>query len=115
MEKKIELNWLLDFYGALLTDHRREIMRMYLEEDLSLQEIADAMRITRQGVHDAISHAGEQLERYEAQLGLLRRFRDVRRAVADCREELARVGKCENESALERAKAALERVENIEG
>lgn len=114
MEKKVELNWLLDFYGALLTDHRREIMRMYLEEDLSLQEIADAMDITRQGVHDAILHAGKQLERYEAQLGLLKRFRSVRRAVAECREELDRVGKCENQPALERARAALDRMEDIE-
>lgn len=115
MEKKIELNWLLDFYGALLTDHRREVMRMYLEEDLSLQEIADAMSITRQGVHDAINHAGKQLARYEEQLGLLKRFRDMRRAVAECREELGRVGKCENEPALERAMAALDRMEDIEG
>lgn len=52
MEKRVEFNRLLDFYGALLTEHRREIVRQYLEEDLSLQEIADSMGITRQGVQD---------------------------------------------------------------
>ena len=46
MEKRVEYGWLLDFYGALLTEHRLRVMRMYLEEDLSLQEIADAMGIT---------------------------------------------------------------------
>ena len=115
MERKIELGWLFDFYGALLTEHRREIMRMYLEEDLSLQEIADAMSITRQGVHDAILHAEKQLARYEEQLGLLKRFRGMRRAVAECREELGRVGGCENQPALGRAMAALDRLEDIEG
>ena len=67
MEKRVEYGWLLDFYGALLTEHRLRVMRMYLEEDLSLQEIADAMGITRQGVHDAINHAQKQLEAYEVQ------------------------------------------------
>ena len=114
MEKKIELNWLLDFYGALLTDHRREIMRMYLEEDLSLQEIADSMSITRQGVHDAINHAQKQLQKYEDQLGLLKRFKDMRRAVAECRSELERAGSDKDNPALARAKAALDRIEDIE-
>ena len=58
MEKRVEYGWLLDFYGALLTEHRLRVMRMYLEEDLSLQEIADAMGITRQGVHDAEAAGG---------------------------------------------------------
>ena len=41
MEERIELNYLLDFYGPLLTSHRQELMRLYCEEDLSQQEIAD--------------------------------------------------------------------------
>lgn len=114
VEKKVELNWLLDFYGALLTEHRREVMRMYLEEDLSLQEIADTLDITRQGVHDAINHAQRQLEKYESQLGLLKRFRDMRQAVAECRRDLEQVGRVEDARALARAKAALDRIESIE-
>lgn len=114
MERKIELGWLFDFYGALLTEHRREIMRMYLEEDLSLQEIADAMSITRQGVHDAIRHSGEQLEKYEAQLGLLKRYQDMRRAVAECRKELETMQSGFREDALFRALSALDRIEDIE-
>lgn len=114
MEKKVELNWLLDFYGALLTEHRREIMRMYLEEDLSLQEIADSMNITRQGVHDAICHAQKQLQKYEDQLGLLQRFKEMRRAVAECRSFLAEAGSDADNPALARAREALNRIEDIE-
>lgn len=84
MEKRVELNRLLDFYGGLLTDHRREIMRMYLEEDLSLQEVAENMNITRQGVHDAIGKAQKQLEGYEEKLGLLKRYQFLQRALTEC-------------------------------
>ena len=97
MEKRVEYGWLLDFYGALLTEHRLRVMRMYLEEDLSLQEIADAMGITRQGVHDAINHAQKQLEAYEAKLGLLNK------AISG-----------EDAQALVRAREALRRIEDIE-
>mgnify|MGYP003311827229 CR=1 FL=1 len=45
MEQRIELNYLLDFYGPLLTENRREILRLYCEEDLSLAEIADQLEI----------------------------------------------------------------------
>ena len=103
MEKRVEYGWLLDFYGALLTEHRLQVMRMYLEEDLSLQEIADAMGITRQGVHDAINHAQKQLEAYEAKLGLLSRYRRLTEAVGECRTELDRAISGEDAQADDRA------------
>lgn len=114
MEKRVEYGWLLDFYGALLTEHRLRVMRMYLEEDLSLQEIADAMGITRQGVHDAINHAQKQLEAYEAKLGLLSRYRRLTEAVGECRTELDRAISGEDAQALVRAREALRRIEDIE-
>ena len=74
MEQRVELNYLLDFYGPLLTEHRRELMRLYCEEDLSLAEIADQMEITRQGVSDAIGKARRQLSDYEEKLGLVAKY-----------------------------------------
>ena len=37
----VELMRLLDFYGAMLTDRQHEMLRLRLEEDLSLSEIAE--------------------------------------------------------------------------
>ena len=71
MEQRVELNYLMDFYGPLLTEHRRELMRLYCEEDLTLAEIADQMDITRQGVSDALNKARRQLDDYEQKLGLV--------------------------------------------
>lgn len=53
-------------------------MRLYCEEDLSLGEIAEQLRITRQGVSDALKKAKAQLEDYEAKLGLAARERRLR-------------------------------------
>ena len=114
MEKRVEFTRLLDFYGALLTEHRREIMRAYLEEDLSLQEIADSMSITRQGVHDAIQKSQMQLMAYEEKLGLLERYRNLMRAVSDCRRELESAEGENARLAIEKAVEALNRIEDIE-
>ena len=84
MESRVELNYLLDFYGPLLTAHRQEVMRLYCEEDLSLQEIADQLEITRQGVHDAVAKARRQLGDYEDKLGLVRRHLEQTRAAERC-------------------------------
>ena len=85
MEKRIRTNLLFDLYGALITDKRSQALRLYLEEDLSLSEIAEATGVSRQAVHDGILRAEAKLEEYERALGLLekreRRMEAVERAI----------------------------------
>ena len=112
MDKRVELNWLLDFYGPLLTERRQVLLRLYLEEDLSLQEIADQVGISRQGVYDAILKAQAQLESYEERLSLLARYRGIQAEIDACREALKRVPEApEVKAALLR----LDKIERIEG
>ena len=91
MEARVELNYLLDFYGPLLTAHRQEVMRLYCEEDLSQQEIAEQLDITRQGVFDAIAKSKKQLMDYEDKLGLVQRYRAQSAAAERCVEALQSV------------------------
>jgi len=91
MEKKVQLGWLFEFYGPLLTDHRREVMRLYCEEDYSLAEIAAELGITRQGVHDAVSKSQAQLEAHEQKLGLMARYQRLMRTVETCRATLQKI------------------------
>ena len=113
MEKRVELSLLMDFYGPLLTEHRRQVLEMYLNEDMGLQEIADALGISRQGVHEAVKTASNQLTKYEDTLGIARRYLGIRREVALCREALGRI-QTGNQNALSEAKAALDRIDGIE-
>ena len=109
MDERVELNYLLDFYGPLLTEHRQEVLRLYCEEDLTQQEIADQLSITRQGVFDTLAKAKKQLTAYEAKLGLVERHRVQTRAARRCLEALADVQPTAQDApALARARQALE-------
>ncbi|MBO5449247.1 MAG: putative DNA-binding protein [Ruminococcus sp.] len=70
MSKNLEMNNLLDLYGALLTEKQLNIMDMYYNDDLSLGEIAEQCGISRQGVHDTVKRCEETVAEYEKKLGL---------------------------------------------
>jgi predicted DNA-binding protein YlxM (UPF0122 family) len=116
MDKRVELNWLLDFYGPLLTKRRQTLLKLYLEEDLSLQEIAEQASISRQGVYDAIANAQRQLEAFERKLSLLARYRRIQSEIDACKEALKLVRSTEDtEPRLRAALLRLNRIERIEG
>ena len=81
--KSVEDSLLLDFYGNLLTDKMRLTLDMYLNDDLSLAEIAEEEDISRQGVHDKVKRGLTQLKEYESKLGLVRRFLEQKQAVSE--------------------------------
>lgn len=100
-EKDMRLALLLDHYGELLNEHRRNIMEMYYCEDLSLAEIAENTDITRQGVRESIKKSEADLRAFEAKLHLVSRFdalqkkcdaysKMLERAVADSSDESAK-------------------------
>ncbi len=66
--KDLKYLQLLDHYGALLTDTRREICEMYYMLDLSLSEIAEQKGVSRQGVSEALKSSRELLDFYEEKL-----------------------------------------------
>ena len=39
--KNLEMGYLLDFYGEVLTEKQREMMSQYYHDDLSLSEIGE--------------------------------------------------------------------------
>ena len=76
-EKNLNIGYLLDFYGDLLSDRKRSVMEMYYNEDLSLAEIAQEIGISRQGVHETIKKSEDELLFYEEKLGLAKRLLQV--------------------------------------
>lgn len=74
MAKDLRISLLLDFYGDMLTEKQRDVVELYYNEDLSLAEIADHSRITRQGVRDSIKRAEATLLELEERLGLAKKF-----------------------------------------
>ena len=76
-EKNLELGYLLDFYGELLSERKRTVMEMYYNEDLSLAEIAAEIGISRQGARDIIKKSEEELFFFEEKLGLAQKMKNV--------------------------------------
>lgn len=76
-EKNLTISYLLDFYGELLADRRRELMSLYYNEDYSLSEIAAEVGISRQGVRDTIKRGEEELQNFEDKLGMAARFDEL--------------------------------------
>ena len=76
-EKNLNIGYLLDFYGDVLSERRRDALDFYYNDDMSLSEIAEEMGISRQGVRDLIKKAEEELLFYEEKLGLAKKFSDA--------------------------------------
>ena len=74
-EKIIYYGTLLELYGELLTDKQYSVIDKYYNMDLSLSEIAQEDKITRQAVRDNIKKAEEKLEFFESKLKLYKNFK----------------------------------------
>ncbi|MGW7938121.1 putative DNA-binding protein [Staphylococcus xylosus] len=72
--KTIRMNYLFDFYQALLTQKQRNYLELFYLQDYSLSEIADTFDVSRQAVYDNIRRTGYLVEDYEMKLGLYRNF-----------------------------------------
>jgi len=79
---------LYERYGALLTDHQREVVDLYLRQDWSLAEIADHQGTSRAAVHDIVRRSTQGMQEYERRLGLLAESARRRRAVEALEREL---------------------------
>lgn len=94
MSKNLEVAVLLDFYGEMLTEKQRDLIDLYYNEDLSLGEIAQHQKITRQGVRDSIKRGEEFLYELEEKLGLLKTYRETQqtfRKIRDLSAEIYRI------------------------
>ena len=71
LNKTVRLGSLLDIYGGLLTDKKAEILSMYVNDNMSYQEIADVLGISKPAVLDSIKVAEGKLEKLDQKLKVL--------------------------------------------
>ena len=81
LEKTTRMNFLFDFYQALLTDKQRSYMELYYLDDHSLGEIAESYNISRQAVYDNIRRTEAMLEEYEDKLNLFEKFQQRQQVI----------------------------------
>ena len=75
MSKNLAIADLLDLYGDMLTEKQKDVMELYYDQDLSLAEIAEHEKITRQGVRDSIKRGEAYLLELEEKLHFAEKFK----------------------------------------
>ncbi|MFC4735576.1 putative DNA-binding protein [Bacillus daqingensis] len=107
IDKTIRMNYLYDFYHALLTEKQNQYMSMYYLDDWSLGEIAEHFSISRQAVYDNIRRTELLLEEYEEKLQLLEKYEERRSKLNELRDLL----EDSSDTKLKQLLAGLEKIE----
>ncbi len=77
MEKNVIIGILYEYYGELLTEKQSESIELYYLEDLSLTEIADVMKISKQSVSENIKRSEKTLLNFEDKLGIYAKSKEI--------------------------------------
>ena len=104
MEQTTRLALLLDAYEPLLTSTQARLMRMRVDDDLSLGEIGEECGVSRQAARDAIRKGEEKLRFFEDNLHLV----SLRRSLSEMAAQL-------NENAISPREAAKQIRQLAEG
>ena len=66
----LKYTYLFDYYGELFTEKQKEYFKDYYFNNLTLQEIADNNKVSRNAVHKNIKEILNKLDYYEEKLKL---------------------------------------------
>lgn len=108
LEKTNRMNYLYDFYQALLTPKQSSYMALYYLDDYSLGEIAEEYDVSRQAVYDNIKRTEAMLEEYEEKLLLFEKFQKRSALISEMK---ARLTEGTDSQALSEMIAELEKLD----
>lgn len=87
IDRRIEIAILVKYYGNLLTNKQREIINMYVDNNLSFHEVSVELNISRQAVKDALNKAVSTMENYENKLKFIARDNKIKDALNELDEK----------------------------
>ena len=108
-----ELALLFDHYGGMLTDKQRECFQLRYEQDLSLGEIAESMGVSRQAVNDSLTRTEALLRRMEENIGSVKRYNDIRRALREILEATAVLDASSDPAVLDAARRIVAAAQSL--
>ena len=90
MDKTIYYNYLYDYYGSLLTERQRSYYEDYYFSNLSLSEIAENNKVSRNAVHNQLKIVVEKLEFYENNLKLYEKSQKIGKIIEKLDDKIKR-------------------------
>ena len=83
IEERVKISILTKYYGALLTEKQRDIVTMYVDNNLTLVEISEELGVSRQAVKDALDNAMDSLNNFELKLEFVARDERIKALLED--------------------------------
>ncbi|MFC6322292.1 YlxM family DNA-binding protein [Companilactobacillus baiquanensis] len=77
IDETTKVNLLYNFYHSLLTKKQSEYLNLYYVEDLSLGEISEQLKVSRQAVLDNLHRSVSLLESFEKELDLIKKTQEI--------------------------------------
>lgn len=90
-EKDMTIPLLMDLYGQVLSDRKRELLDYYYNEDYSLAEISEITGISRQGIRESVKKSEAELRALDTSLQLIKRTQVMDEKIARVRQEMQSV------------------------
>lgn len=84
----VELTILYDYYGELLTDKQKNYFEDYYFSNLSLQEIAENNKVSRNAVHKSLKDITYKLYYFEDKLKLYKKGQEINKLIENIDENL---------------------------
>ena len=81
MESREYFNSLFDIYKELLTKKEQDAFKEHYVEDLSMQEIADNLNVSKSNIGMIVKRAEQKLEDYEHKLHILKKNTQIKEAL----------------------------------
>ena len=109
----LEMALLFDYYSGMLTEKQRDCFDMRYNQDLSLGEIAESMGVSRQAVNDSLTRTEALLRRMEENIGSVKRYNDVRKALRDILEAAAVLDASSDPAVLDAARRIVAAAQSL--
>lgn len=91
MEKNVKISMLLQIYGKLLTKKQYTLLDDYYNNDYSLSEIAENLKITRQAVRDNLKKGESKLFEFEEKLEIMKTTMKQEKKISKILSELTQI------------------------
>lgn len=88
MDNTIYLINLYDYYSELLTEKQQEYFEYYYFNNLSLSEISENIKVSRNAVHNSLKETVNKLEFYEEKLQLYKKSQKIKEIIKTLDENL---------------------------
>ncbi|MBQ8615553.1 MAG: hypothetical protein IJ415_03195 [Clostridia bacterium] len=83
IEERVQIAILSKYYGKLLTDRQQNILKMYVDNNLSLSEVSEELGISRQAVKDALDNSMQTLKNMEEKLQFISRDDNIKHTIEE--------------------------------